>query len=289
MAVNNSIKSRRPERQESYVLVTLILFLFSYGCAIFNGLSESEVQVVESQPPAVYEPSVPVVSDPPTPVKKEPSPQVSSPKKSLSREEIRQIQARLKAVGFDPGPIDGVLGPKTRSVLLRVQAGCTIVNELVATFDTELVAPAADTQSSGFPNTLTKAEIELVQKRLKAAGFDPGPIDGILGARTRSAISRCKSGCTALNDLLGSSDKRVFGQTAEIPSPAASASAKPTASINKVSGRPEIRLTQERLKAAGFDPGPIDGMLGPQTRSALEKYRSSYKLRRPGIEASADY
>ena len=287
MEVNN-IELKRSRRQESYIHVTLVLFLFSCGCAIF-----SEVQTVESPPAPVYEqPTEPVVSDSPTPVKNEHSRAVSSLKKPLSKQEIRQIQARLKAAGFDPGPIDGILGPKTRSVLLRVQAGCTVVNELVATWDTESFAPAADTQApelTGFANTLTKEEIELLQKRLKAAGFDPGPIDGILGARTRSAISRCKSGCTALGDLLGSSDKMVSGQTTEIKSPPASASAKPTALINKVFNKQEIRLAQERLKAAGFDPGPIDGILGPKTKSALEKYRSSNKLMRSSIEALFDY
>lgn len=287
MAVN-SIKLKRSGRQESYVPVTLVLVLFSYGCAIFSGLSESEVKVVETPPPSVYKPTEPVASDPPTPVKNdEPSRPVSSIKKPLSKQEIRQIQARLKAAGFDPGPIDGVLGPKTRSVLLRVQAGCTIVNDLVATSTTDPVAPAAETppESTGPGNTLRKAEIELLQTRLKAAGYDPGPIDGILGARTRLALSRCKSGCTALSDLVGSSDKRAFGQAIEIQSPPA----KPTASINTLSSKREIRLAQERLKAAGFDPGPIDGMLGLQTRSALEKHRFSQKVRRPGIEASADY
>ena len=51
-----------------------------------------------------------------------------------------------------------------------------------------------------------------------------------------------------------------------------------------VSENQEIRLAQERLKAAGFDPGPIDGKLGPQTKSALEKYRASHKLTNSGIE-----
>ena len=291
MAVN-TINLKRWARQESYLLGTLVLFLTSYGCAIFSGLSESEVKIVEPPAPAVYKPTEPIASDPPTPVKTEPSRPVSSIKKPLRKQEIRQIQARLKAAGFDPGPIDGILGPKTRSVLSRVQAGCTIVNDLMATSTTDdLVVRAADRppESTACGNTLRKAEIELLQTRLKAAGYDPGPVDGIFGARTRFALSRCKSGCSALYDLLGSSDKQVFGQTAEIPSPAASAPAKPAASINKVSGRPEIRLTQERLKAAGFDQGPIDGILGIQTKSALEKYRSSQKVKRSNVKALADY
>jgi len=290
MEVNNT-KLRRSGSQESYILVTVVLFFFTYGCAILRNLSEPEVKTAESPPAPVYgQPTEPVVSNPPTPVKNEHS-RATSLKKPLSKQEIRQMQARLKAAGFDPGPVDGILGPKTRSVLLRVQAGCTIVNELVATSDTEIFTAEAETRApelTGFANTLSKAEIELMQTRLRASGFDPGPIDGILGARTRSAISRCKSGCTALNDLLGSSDKRVSGQTTEIQSPPASASAKPT-SVNDAHSKQEIRLAQESLKAAGFDPGPIDGILGPKTKSALEKYRSSHKLMRSGIEALLDY
>jgi peptidoglycan hydrolase-like protein with peptidoglycan-binding domain len=104
----------------------------------------------------------------------------------------------------------------------------------------------------------------------------------MLGARTSSALSRCKLGCTALNDLSGISDKAIFEQATEIQSARASASALSTTSVNNVLGSQEIRRVQVRLKAAGFDPGPIDGKLGPQTKSALENYRSSQKLIRSG-------
>jgi hypothetical protein len=35
---------------------------------------------------------------------------------------------------------------------------------------------------------------------------------------------------------------------------------------------------QERLKTAGFNPGPIDGLFGPQTRAALRRYQASQGL-----------
>jgi hypothetical protein len=45
---------------------------------------------------------------------------------------IGQAQERLKAVGFDPGYIDGVLGPRTRDALRRFQAsqGLPITGQL---------------------------------------------------------------------------------------------------------------------------------------------------------------
>jgi hypothetical protein len=39
-----------------------------------------------------------------------------------------------------------------------------------------------------------------------------------------------------------------------------------------------IGQAQEQLKAAGFNPGPIDGVLGPRTRDALRRYQVSRGL-----------
>jgi len=33
-----------------------------------------------------------------------------------------------------------------------------------------------------------------------------------------------------------------------------------------------VRQVQQALVAAGYDPGPIDGIMGPRTKSALRKY-----------------
>jgi putative peptidoglycan binding protein len=49
--------------------------------------------------------------------------------------------------------------------------------------------------------------------------------------------------------------------------------AKPKAGATSQSARPEhIRELQQALTSAGYDPGPIDGKLGPRTKAALRKY-----------------
>jgi peptidoglycan hydrolase-like protein with peptidoglycan-binding domain len=42
-----------------------------------------------------------------------------------------------------------------------------------------------------------------------------------------------------------------------------------------------VRQVQQKLKTEGFDPGPVDGVLGPQTESALRDWQQS-----KGISAS---
>ena len=94
-------------------------------------------------------------------------------------------------------------------------------------------------------------EIMLLQTQLEVAGFNPGPVDGTLGARTLSALRRLQSGCSNLEDLVEN----------------------PSSGISARSGD-EIRLLQVRLKDAGFDAGPIDGVMGLKTKSALLRAQS---------------
>jgi peptidoglycan hydrolase-like protein with peptidoglycan-binding domain len=39
-----------------------------------------------------------------------------------------------------------------------------------------------------------------------------------------------------------------------------------------------MRQVQEQLQATGFNPGTIDGMLGPQTRKALQWFQNTKGL-----------
>src|ERR671931_1363780 len=44
-----------------------------------------------------------------------------------------------------------------------------------------------------------------------------------------------------------------------------------------------IGQAQDRLQAAGFDPGPLDGVLGLRTREALRRYQASRGLPATGV------
>lgn len=51
----------------------------------------------------------------------------------------------------------------------------------------------------------------------------------------------------------------------------------------KIYGRNELKNIQALLRRAGFDPGRIDGQIGPSTLRAIKKFQSRYALRPDGI------
>jgi peptidoglycan hydrolase-like protein with peptidoglycan-binding domain len=44
----------------------------------------------------------------------------------------------------------------------------------------------------------------------------------------------------------------------------------------------DVRQAQERLKEAGFNPGPADGLLGAQTKDAIKQYQKAHGLPQTG-------
>jgi hypothetical protein len=47
-------------------------------------------------------------------------------------------------------------------------------------------------------------------------------------------------------------------------------------------GKANVKQVQEALKAQGHDPGPVDGVMGPQTQEALRAYQRSQNLTETG-------
>src|SRR5581483_6390268 len=50
----------------------------------------------------------------------------------------------------------------------------------------------------------------------------------------------------------------------------------------RAQGSDDVRAEQQALKDKGFDPGPIDGVSGPQTRRALHEFQQKQNLEEDG-------
>jgi peptidoglycan hydrolase-like protein with peptidoglycan-binding domain len=274
--------------------IVLSVFLLS-ACATVTEDNDSQVAGTQALPTSGSE-IQPVESRALTPVAPARNELAGGAKKIPSKQEIKLIQAQLKASGFDPGPVDGALGAKTISALRRLQSGCANLKDLFENPTSGISQQAQATNQIAADKFSSVDEIRLIQVRLKDAGFDVGPVDGVMGSKTKAALLRFQSGCTTVKEWSATLENQV--QTSDrtpSPMPASEKQLQPTpskaspaiesvrdeagkmnAAADKSPSREEIRLLQSQLKAAGFDPGPFDGMLGPKTNSALQQYRTVY-------------
>jgi peptidoglycan hydrolase-like protein with peptidoglycan-binding domain len=207
--------------------------------------------------------------------------------KNLTTADIRRIQTRLRDVGLDPGPVDGVAGGRTKTAFARFRAGCEQVEGLL-TDEKSLPSGSAQAKNLGRQETLT------LQTQLHRAGFNPGPVDGIFGGRTRSVLDQLRSGCPTVKDYAALSEQAAPTMNKNIAVPQASEQVnaplgsqavlssrpeliKAVALTNAVQPREEVRILQLRLRDAGYDPGPFDGFMGPKTKLAMQQLQASQK------------
>ncbi len=110
-----------------------------------------------------------------------------------------------------------------------------------------------------------------------AAGAVPAPAQD--GTEPAGAASVTGDGRPGGGDSEGSGGDSQGGDSGEpaalgatgggAPAPAATAADLP---------RERVRRAQERLAAAGFDPGSADGAMGPRTRAALRAFQEARGL-----------
>jgi peptidoglycan hydrolase-like protein with peptidoglycan-binding domain len=132
----------------------------------------------------------------------------------LARQALVDLQWQLALHGYDPGPADGNPGPRTLAAIRHYQADAGLPVDGVPTQAVldhlQYTVPAVRNAAAPVPVVrraavdqpvlpgpldsldpgLRRIYIVGIQEGLKARGYNPGPIDGVAGGRTREAIRR---------------------------------------------------------------------------------------------------
>ena len=112
-----------------------------------------------------------------------------------------------------------------------------------------------------------------VQRQLKGLGFNPGAVDGNMGAQTVAALRAYQQAYRL--PLTGQLDETTLRS---ILPERFEASLAPL----DLSNREVLQQAQRQMKALGFDPGTMDGTFGPQTEAAVRAYQQAYRLPQTG-------
>jgi lipid-binding SYLF domain-containing protein len=127
---------------------------------------------------------------------------------AISKDKVRQTQSALKQQGFDPGPIDGIMGPMTMTALRNYQShnGLEVTGNLNAETENSLTGTAAASSSTSRnqnqPYSSTRESLGLtsegtvsnvedirqVQQALADLMYNPGEANGMMSSQTRQAI-----------------------------------------------------------------------------------------------------
>jgi len=129
---------------------------------------------------------------------------------------------------------------------------------------------AQEKELIGEVNSLEKnPRVEEIQRLLKNYGYNPGQIDGVLGAQTRDSLEAFQkdNGLTASRfvDEDTWAKLNIFEDQELITHQ----------ELN-------IRLIQKILKHQGFDPGGVDGNFGAQTKTATILFQKKAGLKADG-------
>jgi len=105
-------------------------------------------------------------------------------------EAVRQLQQALKALGYDPGVIDGTFGATTEAAVKAFQNAKGIAADGIVGDITWVNIDEADMSDPTIRRGSTGNPVRRAQKRLTLGGYDTGGVNGIFGTGTEAAVRR---------------------------------------------------------------------------------------------------
>ena len=170
---------------------------------------------------------------------------------------LREVQTALNARGYDAGPADGTLSPRTQSAIRTYEADAglpvtgTPSQALLARLEQSGTGTATDSRSE---------TVLAVQEELISRGYLDGEADGAMGPSTSAAIRRFEG--DAGIPVTGSATPELLATLR------ASHLTKGAAQRREV-----VAQIEEELRLKGYAVGAVDGQLDPQSEAAVRAFQ----------------
>ena len=183
---------------------------------------------------------------------------------AIYRAQVKQVQAALNAAGYNAGPPDGALGPKSRAAIAHYQSD----NELPATGNVDaglLASLGIETGENGIAGASSAATVREAQQQLHAHGYTTAGVSGNLDRETREAIRAYQRDAG-------------LAVTGEV-SPELLAHLREADIRHGGDDDAELVLEIERqLQQHGYSVGAVDGVIDANTRAAVHAYQADAGL-----------
>ena len=284
---------------------------------IIQPLNQEAVVVPSVQPGSSYgyvtvapnnATSAPIAGTSATP-RPSPTPKITAtPQTSLKLgsqgQDVRNVQQKLKTLGFYKGTVDGDFGAATETAVkaFQKQYGLTVDGKVGANTMAKLATARATAKPAVTPtpritatpkpsynsNTYLRngdsgSQVRQMQNRLIELGYLVGKATSNYDNATEAAVIAFQRRHTSYADGVAGPEtlKSLYGSSASKTS-----SPSGIVGISLREGSKEtsaVRLLQQRLKALGFYKGSVDGSFGSGTTDAVKAFQQANKLTVDGV------
>ena len=277
---------------------------YTGGIIVVSGTSTptEKIIVINTQAPAATIASVTGVPTTPTAV---PTATSSALRSGSQGDAVRELQRKLKKLGFYNGNIDGDFGPGTDAAVKRFQTqygltadGVAGARTLAALDSAQATASPTDTPTpkpTAAPNYNENTRLEngnsgtlvrKVQDRLIELGYLAGEANGKFNNATEAAVRAFQKRHTSVADGIAGKETldALFSPKAKKTS---TASGVVGITLKYGDNNADVKAIQTRLKSLGYYEGPVNGNFGPQTQEAVQTFQSLNGLKADGVAGGA--
>ena len=169
---------------------------------------------------------------------------------------VRAVQRTLRSLGWQPGPVDGLYGPRTQAAVTRFQAASGLTADGVVGPGTRQALNNARREplrrGAGFAQPGGSPQVRDLQVALRRQGHRPGPVDGLFGPRTEAAVERLqRRGGVLPSGVITTRTRRLLAGGDQRPDRVDNRPGEPTGGAQPDTNRPDSAPIGRPVAAAG--------------------------------------
>ena len=210
-------------------------------------------------------------------------------RKGATGSAVKDLQTKLKKLGFYNAYVDGSYGDTTVAAVKAFQKKYNLTADGVAGSETLKKLDSAyknadsDKDDDSLRKGATGSAVKDLQTKLKKLGFYNAYVDGSYGDTTVAAVKAFQKKYNLTADGVAGSEtlKKLDSAYKNADSD------KDDDSLRKGSTGTAVKTLQTNLKKLGFYTAYVDGSFGATTESAVKAFQRKYGLTADGVAGSA--
>ena len=212
-------------------------------------------------------------------------------RKGVTGSAVKDLQTKLKKLGFYNASIDGDYGDTTVAAVKAFQKKYNLTadgvagSETLKKLDTAYKNADSDKDDGSLRKGVTGSAVKDLQTKLKKLGFYNASIDGDYGDTTVAAVKAFQKKYNLTADGVAGSE--TLKKLDSAYKNADSNTSTDDDSLRKGATGTAVKTLQTNLKKLGFYTAYVDGSFGATTESAVKAFQKKYGLTADGVAGSA--